>query len=192
MVRFFMLTLALLATAAPAFAQYDPVANSKDAATGWVQKKDESFVAHIPQTEGQNVVPFKFMATDIRFDPAQLDQSHMIISMNYTAPGSTEIKGGTFFGNNIRKGKDGTYEAVGKVIIGTTERDIVVPFTAAFDKNSPTPKLLIDGNFTLSGNEIAGHDSPSVYPPQAPIQFHIVTEPLHPLAGAAPIIEPEQ
>lgn len=192
MVRFLMLTLALLATSTAAFAQYDPEANSQDVATGWVQKKEESFVAHIPQADGQPVVPFKFMATDIRFDPSQLDQSHMIISMNYTAPGSTEVKGGTFFGNNIRKGKNGTFEAVGKIIIGTTERDAVVPFTAAFDKNSPTPKLLIDGNMTLSASEIAGHDNQSVYPPLAPIQFHIVTEPLHPLAGAAPIIEPEQ
>ena len=137
------------------------------------------------QTEQSGVassVPMEFFSSEVYFDPSMLDKSKIVLTATAHPPGEEmtdkNMQSGIFESTKIRRVKGNVFEAEGTMSIGDAKRTIKIPFTAAFDKTSAEPKIILDGAFDLNTSQYASSPEAEKYPTVMPIRFRITAEPV--------------
>lgn len=154
-----------------------PVPAEEREAQRWGAVEEESAIA-----SAGGALPFDNFSSEIYFDPDRLHDSSIILSATFHPPGEAPTEenmlSGTFQSTRIRQVKGNLFEAEGKIMGGGVEQTVKIPFTAAFDKNSPAPKIVIEGAFdaNLAAHGVTG-ESPK-YPAQVPLRFRVAATPI--------------
>ena len=155
----------------------------------WAQVKNETAIGHVPADNNTPVVPLTGLGTDIRFDPSKLDDSKIMISVQYAPPQAEATEdnsgGGTFESRSIRHVRDNVFEADGVLHLAGHDGRIKMPFTVAYDTTANPPKMILEGGMDVNTAQYASGEAKTLYPNMIPVRFHIVSQPLPPTAPPA-------